>query len=94
MNSTKDAIFKNELPTNMPAWAYFKRLPCELISCDSIEISQYIIKDCFNPVIDPFTGITITSSIKQFTNFCDNNGIEYHEDYDRYCFHVRLIASI
>ncbi len=82
------AVFVNGSPTNMPAWENFKNLPKELMRGDKKAITINAIEECFNPIKDPLSGLTLRSSTEQFEVFCESNFIKYSFDDEHFGYIV------
>lgn len=100
--SNRIAFFdsKNGNPVNEPYWSsLFKGLRNRIwsdIGNPISEISRSVVQDTFNGIRDPFTGTLIVSSLQQFENYCNCNGIKYEineqgnyfiqKDWDKFMF--------
>ena len=82
--------FVKGLPVNEKEYSIFKRIIMEELKFNDVEISEGLIIDVFNPIKDEITGITISSSNKQFELFCNSHNLEYKQHFDKPSYLIRM----
>lgn len=79
-----NSIFENgDVPVNMPHWENFKGLAEQLKRYpvgQKTAITDQAISECFNPIIDPISGLRLRSSTEQFEMFCRDQFIKFRFD--------------
>lgn len=72
----REAVFKGGKPVNQPHWDFIKQIPEMVKNGRTYEISEKIINETWNPIIDPLTNITLRSPEEQFLIFCERNMVQ------------------
>lgn len=75
----REAIFEGGTPVNMPEWGYMKDLPEIVKDGRTHELSERVINETWNPIIDPYTGMLLRSPVEQFKIFCKRNRIDVRQ---------------
>lgn len=84
----RECVFKNGKPVNMPYWDYFKTSIKELKthsyeSCvppRRLKITEELIYQTFNEIIDAFTEITLHTSFDRFIIFCGEQNLKFERN--------------
>lgn len=82
----RTCVFENGNPVNKEHWEKFKKLANDLLnnwksgSSQWTAISERMISECFNKIVDPMSGYTLRSSFDQFEIYCEQLGIDYKHD--------------